>query len=107
MPIHTIHPLQLKSAADFFNRLYFQFPHLFLDPNGDFCKSIQSKVSPIPENLTFENLLDVQRLIFKNMELHNQNDWYPIFHCVYLQTQRTSAFSRQLFTALLAECQWQ
>lgn len=105
MPPHTISPLQLQATADFFNRLYNQFTHLFLDPKGDFYKSVQARLSPISENLTFENLLDIQRLIFKNMELHNQKDWYPIFHCVYVQSQRTSAFSRQLFAALLAECQ--
>ena len=105
MPTHTIPPLQLQATADFFDRLYSQFPHLFLDSSGDFCRSVQAKLSPTLENLTFENLMSVQCLIFKSMEQHNQKDWYRIFHCVYLQTLRTSAFSRQLFLALLAECQ--
>ena len=78
---------------------------MFLENDGEFYRGVMQKLTLTAENLTFANMLDVQRLIFKNLELNGQPDWYPIFHSVYVQTTRTSVLGRQLFLALLAECQ--
>lgn len=105
MSQNLIAPLLLDATRQFFERIYGQFPHLFADGDFEFRDAILTRLVPAPAHLTQANYLDIQRAIFKRMEAVNQPDWYPIFHCVYVQTIRRSHYGRQLFAALFAEAQ--
>ncbi len=98
-------PLQLQSLSQFFEALYGTYPQLFIESERQFYAAITARLRLCVENSTVENYLDIQRLIFKNIESKKMQHWYAIYHSVYLQTLRTSLFAEQLFSALLMECQ--
>ena len=98
----SLNRIRLKSVRDFFNRLYQTYPDIFLEKNREFYNTFVTTLTENEENLSFENYIDTQRLIIKNLEFKNSKNWYEKFHSVYITSLRCSEFGIKKFDKALA-----